>query len=767
MGVENRVGMHRRLIISIFLLLFAGHVIAADTAFTIKRIDVRGVQRVSVGTVLSYLPVSTGDVLRPSNTPAIIENLYKTGFFADVKLYRSGNTLVIEVVERPTIGEVKVTGNHVISTDQIKETLKEAGLEKGQVFNQSTLSGLEQALKVQYFDLGRYNANVTATATSQTRNRVKIDITISEGKAAKIRRINIVGNHAFSEKKLLSELHLKPPSIWSLTFLTQADLYNKQKLDADLEQLKSYYMDRGYLQFKMAATQVAVSTDRKSVYITVRVEEGEKYTFSGFKLSGQLILPKEQLTRVIAIKPGDTFSRKIIIDADSKMGDLLGNEGYAFARIVPEPKIDEKRRQVFVNFAIEPGKRIYVRRINFSGNVKTADYALRQVLRQFEASVFSLGNIQESERQLKKSGYVKTVEIKTPMVPGTDDQVDLDFNFTENPSATAYVSVGYGSDGVQFGAGLSQQNFLGTGNYLDLNYNQTAYSKSANIGYNDPYFKPNGAQLGYSVYYNTFDPTDLDLASYSNEKYGGRVSYNIPVSEKDDFVNFALGVEHQRIEKQGSASTQIIDFIDQHGTTFNQGIFSMGWSRNGYDKPTFPNRGLHQSLFGNLYLPLDSRSLSYYTITYNAHYYHPLTQFFIFNARAGFGYGDGLGSTGDLPFYQNYFAGGIDTVRGYQTDTLGPRDSTDDPIGGNILVDGSVGLVILPLSTDSLRTSVFFDGGNTFDNRFDFDELRYSVGIQEDWHSPIGPLEFSLAMPLNANHGDDKQYFQFLIGTSF
>lgn len=753
-------------VIGFLLTLLALQAIAAST-FVIKQIDVQGLQRVSTGTVLSYLPVAKGDALDPRSTRAIIDSLYKTGFFSDVSLYRRGGTLVIKVIERPTIGEIKVTGNHAIDTDKIKETLKMAGIETGHVFNQSILSSVQQTLEAQYFDLGRYSAKVDATVTDQERNRVQINIALSEGVPAKIRQIHIVGAKAFKEKTLLSQLHLRPPSIWALTFLSQADLYNKEKLNADLEQLKSYYMDRGYLQFKVATTQVSVSPDRKSVYITIRLNEGDKYSFSGFTLSGNLILPREQLAKEINIKKGDTFSRKIIVEADTKIGTLLGNEGYAFARVVPKPKIDEKKREVFVNFVVEPGKRVYVRHINFSGNVKTADYALRQVLRQFEASVFSLGNIQESERQLKKAGYVKTVEIKTPVVPGTDDQVDLDLNITENPSATAYASIGYGTDGFQFGAGLSQQNFLGTGNYVNLNYNQTSYSKNANLSFEDPYFKPNGARFGSSIYFSSFDPTDLDLANYSNDKYGLRFTYGIPVSERDDFINFGLGVEHQKIGEESTPPTEVVSFINEHGTTFNEGVFSIGWSRNGYDQPIFPTRGLNQSLYGSLYFPLDSDSLSYYTISYSAHYYLPVTRFFLFNARAGLGYGNGLGSTGDLPFFQNFFAGGIDTVRGYQTDTLGPRDSNGHPIGGNVLTDASVGVVLLPLSTDNLRTSIFFDGGNVYDDTFKASELRYSVGIQEDWRSPIGPIEFSLAKPLSSKSGDEREYFQFLIGATF
>ncbi|MCD6056210.1 MAG: bamA [Gammaproteobacteria bacterium] len=602
-----------RLVCILLLCLLTQSLAMADTVFVIKRIDVQGLQRVSVGTVLSYLPIAAGDTLRPQDTRGIIDSLYKTGFFDNVTLDREGNTLIIKVVERPTLGDVKITGNQTISTDKINEILKDAGVEKGRVFNNSTLTNIQKTLEAQYVNLGRYNANVKAEVISQPRNRVDINITISEGKVAKIRQISIVGNKVFPEDKLLSELQLKPPSFWALTFLTQADLYNKEKLDADLERLKSYYLDRGYLQFKISSTQVSVSPDRKSVYILIHIIEGEKYTFSGFKLSGDLILPEKTLGRAITIKPGDVFSRKTIIDADTKMGNMLGNEGYAFARIVPDPKIDEKKREVFVNFVVNPGKRVYVRRISFTGNVKTADYALRQTLRQFEASIFSLGNIQESERQLKKSGYAKTVEIKTPVVPGTEDQVDLDFNVTENPSATAYVSVGYGTDGVQFGAGLSQQNFLGTGNYLNLNYSQTDYSTYANLSYNNPYFKANGTQLGYALYYSSFDPTDLDLSNYSTDRYGGRVTYSIPVSEKDDFITLGLGLEHQNISEEDDPPTEVVDFVNQYGETFDQAIFSLSWSRNGYDQPIFPTAGLNQSLYTKMYAPIDSNSLTYYT----------------------------------------------------------------------------------------------------------------------------------------------------------
>lgn len=758
---------YRHLIFGLFLFCMATQAMAAGAGFVIKKIDVEGLQRVSVGTVLTYLPIAAGDRLKPQDTHEIIDSLYQTGFFDNVQLYRRGNVLVIKVIERPTIGNINITGNRTINTKKIKETLKESGLEKGRVFNHSTLTNIQQTLEAQYFDLGRYNARVTTQVKPQTRGRVDVNIDISEGKVAQIRQVKIIGNHAFKEKELLPQIHLKPPSIWSLTFLTQADLYNKEKLDAGLESLKSYYLDRGYLEFKIASTQVSVSPDRKSVYITIRVQEGNKYTFSGFKLSGHLILPRADLEKAVSIKPGDVFSRKAIIQADNKMGIMLGNKGYAFARIAPDPKVDEKKRTVFVNFNITPGQRVYVRRISFTGNVKTADYALRQVLRQFEASVFSLGNIQESERQLKKSGYVKSVDVKTPLVPGTNDEVDLDFNVKENPSATAYVSVGYGTDGFQFGLGLSQQNFLGTGDYLNMNYNQTEYSKNANISFNNPYFKPNGAQLGYSLYYSTFEPTDLDLANYSSETYGGQVTYSIPVSNKDDFIHFGLGAEHQTIAEEDDPPTEVVDFINENGSSFNEGVFSIGWSRNGYDQPIFPTQGLNQSVFGKFYAPLDTNSLTYYTLSYSAHYFRPVTPFFIFNARGQIGYGNGVGSTSELPFYKNFFAGGIDTVRGYQTDTLGPRDSNGNPIGGNVLTDGSLGLILMPLSSDSFRTSLFVDGGNVFEDKIDTSQLRYSAGIEEDWRSPIGPIQFSLAAPLNSRSGDQLEYFQFLVGATF
>ena len=758
---------YRHLIFSFLLLCLSIPALAAGSAFVVKKIDVQGLERVSVGTVLTYLPVSIGDTLRARDTRGIIDNLYQTGFFDDVKLYRSGNTLIIKVLERPTVGKIKFTGNRTINDSKIKDTLKEVGLEKGRVFNRSTLTNLQKTLQAQYFDVGRYNARVTTETKQISRDRIDVDINISEGKVALIRQVKIIGNHVFKEKALLPQVHLRPPSIWSLTFLTQADLYNKEKLDVGLESLKSYYLDRGYLEFKILGTQVSVSPDRKSVYIVIRISEGEQYTFSGFKLSGDLILPKKTLEKEVKIKPGDVFSRKMIIEANGKMGNRLGNKGYAFARIIPNPKIDEKNRTVFVDFHITPGKRVYVRRISFSGNVKTADYALRQVLHQLEASVFSLGNIQASERKLKQSGYVKSVDVKTPRVPGTDDQVDLDFSVKENPSATAFVSVGYGTDGFQFGAGLSQQNFLGTGDYLNINYNQTEFSKNANISFNNPYFKPNGTQLGYSLYYSTFEPTELDLSNYSSDRYGAKINYSIPVSEKDDFIHFGLGAEHQTIAEGEDPPTEVIDFINENGSAFNEGLFSIGWSRNGYDQPIFPTTGLNQSAFGKWYFPLDPTSLTYYTLSYSAHYFHPVTRLFLFNARGQIGYGNGIGSTSGLPFYENFFSGGIDTVRGYQTSTLGPRDSNGNPIGGNVLTDGSIGLIILPLSTESIRTAIFVDGGNVFDNKIDTSQLRYSAGIQESWRSPIGPIEFSLAAPLNSRHGDELEYFQFLIGATF
>ncbi len=752
--------------IGILFCLIATQAAASDSSsFIVKHIRIQGLQRISKGTVLSYLPINVGDRMWPSDSEAIIESLYKTSFFQDIKVARQGNTLIIRVIERPTIGSIEITGNRSIPTDKLKDSLKDSGLAEGRVFDRSTLTSVKRALEAQYFDLGRYTAKVTTTVTPQPRNRVNISIHVAEGKVAKIKQIKIIGNKTFKEKELLKQFRLSTPKL--LSFLTQNDLYTKDKLRADLERLKSYYMDRGFLKFKIDSSQVAVTPSRKNVYITIHVTEGPKYYFSGFKLAGKLILPREELRKLITIKDGDVFSRKAVIAADQAIGNKLGDLGYAFARVVPQPKVDDKKRMVFVTFFVDPGHRVYVRRISFTGNSKTSDEALRQVIRQMEGGTFSLSNIKESERQLKLSGYLKDVGVKTPLVPGTNDQVDVNFDVKETPSASVFVSLGYGSDGVEYGAGLSQTNFLGTGKYLNINVNHSEYERDAVISYNNPYYTPNGVQRGFSLYAHGFRPEEIDLSDYETDRYGGNMSFAIPVGKKDDFINLSLGAEREHIKAGSDAATEVTDFINEHGRSFNEAIVAGGWSHNGYDQAIFPTRGLNQSVGVDLSLPLDSDSLTFYTIDYNAHYYRPMSPLFILSLRGEAGYGGGIGNTKGLPFYENFFAGGIDSVRGYDTDSLGPRDSQGNPFGGNVLLDGSIGVVLVPLSTGSLRTTVFFDGGNTFQDKLDLGDLRYSVGIDEEWRSPLGPIEFSLAEAINADSDDDKEPFQFQIGTSF
>lgn len=739
-------------------------------AFIVQGIRIIGLHRIQEGTVLNYLPVNVGQDVSANDTSKILQALYKTGFFDNISLYRQGNELVVKVVERPTIGDISFSGNKAIDNKKINEILKQVGLEAGQVYNQSLISRVQHALIDEYDSLGRYNAKIEVKETKESRNRMAVRLAIYEGSIAKIREIKILGNHAFSTDTLLDQFKLSTPGI--LSWFTHDDQYTKAKLDASLEALRSYYMDRGYINFKVDSAQVALTPDRDSVFIVVKITEGEQYHVNGFKFSGDLIVPEEQLQKLVTFEKGDIFSRKEITATSLAVATALGNKGYAFANVNAEPTLDHQTREVFLNFVVEPGQRIYVRHIEFSGNTKTSDSVLRQAVRQPEASLVSVQNIKESVRQLNLLGFLKNVSVKTKPVPNHNNEVDLDFNVQEAAAAQAVFGVGYGTDGFLFNASLNQPNFLGTGKTVNIGFQTTSYSRSYNFTYFNPYYTPSGIGRGFSVYAQHVNSGRINIASYSTNSIGGNVSYTIPVSENNN-VNLGYGYSRTQMVLGSSTSTQLRDFVRRNGKDFNQVNLSAGWQYIGQNRAIFPTRGLNQSITGNIYLPGGGNSLRYFKLGYDARWYHPIAYGFLAHLGAQIGYGNGF--FGDqLPIFANYYAGGISfggQVRGYQSNTLGPRDSNDDPLGGNLMTTATVGLVVPNPVSDNLRTMAFVDAGNVYDdggvNNFTHGAgpLRLSSGVAIEWRTPIAPLEFSLAKPLNLQPGDHEQFFQFTIAT--
>lgn len=745
----------------------------ADDGFVVKDIRVVGLQRVSLGTVLNYMPVQVGEEINPATTPQIIRALYETGFFQDVSLERQGNVLVVHVIERATIGSVTVTGNKEIAGDQMKELLKQLGLAKGRVFQRSALERLEKELKQAYNARGKYNARIESSVASLTENRVAITINVSEGRVSRIREIRFIGNHDFSASELMPEMSLTTSNI--LTYFTKKDQYSKAAMDASLEALRSFYLDRGYLKFNIVSSQVLLSPDKKDVFITVTVDEGPQYHFAGHALAGNLILPKEKIEALIQVRKGEVFSRKKVTESISAIGLALGDVGYGFPAINAEPKLDEENRTVFITFMIDPGRHVYVRRINFHGNIKTADYVLRNVIQQNEGGLLSLHNIKESERKLRMLGYLKNVNVKTTPVPGANNQVDMDVAVEEAPSAEASASIGYGTNGPQVNAAFNQANFMGTGRSTGVNFTANYWGQTYSFSYYNPFYTQTGVGRGLNLYFQTVDPQKLDVAQYSSDRYGGDVTYNILLGEKSAF-QAGYGYQGLYIQSVGRVQ-QIRNFVDLFGRNFQEFHLTSGWSRNSYDQMPYPNHGLNQQASVMLALPANSDSLSYYKAGYQAHLYQPLVKGFIFTLLGNVNYGNTFDNQG-LPFFENYYAGGIATpgqVRGYESFSLGPIDIYGNALGANFLVNGSAGLIMpYPLSRDMVRTTAFVDAGNVFAvntpaplTGFLEGPMRYSAGVSVEWRSPFGPLAFSVAKPLNKQRTDVEQVFQFSMSSTF
>lgn len=508
-----------RLVVCCFNLFMLATPAWSDGGFIVRDIKVVGLQRVSLGTVLNYLPIEVGEEVTPSATPKIIRALYDTGFFQSVVLERSDNTLIVQVVERSTIGSVTIVGNKEIPSDKMKEILKELGLVKGHVFQRAALERLEKELKQVYNARGKYNARIETSETVLTENRVGISITISEGRVSRIKEIKIIGNHDFSQSELLPELSLSSSSIF--TYFSKKDQYSKAAMDASLESLRSFYLDRGYLKFTIVSSQVLLAPDKKDVFINIHVEEGPQYHFSGYAIAGKTIVPKQQIDSLVEVRAGDVFSRKKVTETISAIGLVLGDKGFGFPAINAEPRINEHDKTVFITFVIDPGRHVYVRRINFHGNVKTADYVLRNVIRQDEGALLSLHNIKESERQLRLLSYFRNVNVKTTPVPGANNQVDLDVTVEEAPSAEASASLGYGTTGPQVQAAFNQYNFMGTGRTVGLSFNASYWGQQYSFTYYNPFYTNTGVGRGLNLYYQAVDPKRLDVSQYSSDRLGG------------------------------------------------------------------------------------------------------------------------------------------------------------------------------------------------------------------------------------------------------
>lgn len=753
----------------------------AASAFVVKRIQVIGLQRVSADTVENYLPIRRGQTLRPEKTTAIIKSLYKTGFFDHITLSRDGNTLLINVVERPTIGQLKITGNSVIATDKLNSVMKSVDIAEGRVYNRAMLDKIKQGLLNQYYELGRYNARVDVTVTPQERNRVLVKIDISEGLVAKVEKINLIGNHAFDESDLTKQLDLTTPNF--MTFFTQSDRYSQEKLESSLDKLRNYYLDHGYVKFTIQSAQVAITPDRKSVYLTIVVNEGAQYRVRGFNVSGDTILSHDDVMKLVKVQPGSVFSRQTIIDSEKAITEALGNKGYIAAEVNLNPQIDDAQQTVFLTFLVKPGKRTYVRHIYFTDNSKTNDEVLRREIEQMEASVISNKKLDNSKHNLQLKPFIKDVEMTVMPVPNHDDLVDVNYKVTEQNAAEATFSIGYSQlDKVILGAGFNQKNFLGTGKTLGINATTSRFQTFYGITYSDPYYTMDGISRTISLSISKFNPGAANITSgYTADEYDAAVSYGIPLSQEDGThsqINVGYGYQGTLINLHNPAniSNQVNSFVNNHGRHFQQLDLTAGYSRDSRDKAIFPTMGMINTVGVNLFAPLTGQSLRYYTLAYDGKWYHPITGSFIATARGDVAYGSSMtGGAQDYPFFKNYYAGGIDSVRGYLGNTLGPKDSTGSSSGGNFLADGSIGVIFPNPMPDSLRTTAFVDVGNvynTYNNRVyggsPSGPLRYSYGVQGDWLTPLGVMiNLAVAFPFHAQTGDRREVPQFSLGANF
>ncbi|WOT04234.1 outer membrane protein assembly factor BamA [Shewanella youngdeokensis] len=798
--------------------------------FEVADIQIEGLQRVALGAALLNLPVKVGDTVDQLKLQQAIKSLYSSTNFEKIEVLRDGNILVVKVTERPTISSVTFEGNKDIKDEQLQESLDGSGVKIGESLDRTMLSGIEKGLQDFYYGVGKYGAKVKAEIVNLPRNRVELKFSFTEGLAAEIRQINVVGNTEFSDEELIGMLELKDYVAWWDLFGERR--YQKQMLQADLETIKTYYQNRGYIRFDVTSTQVAMTPDRKGLYITINVDEGEQYKVKDVKLTGELMGREKLLQAILPIKEGDMYNGGDVTFTEEMYGKYLGRYGYAYPDVKTYPEIDDETNEVTLNINVNPGKRVYVRNVNFSGNTITKDEVMRRQLRQMEGAWLNSAQVELSKSNLNRLGFFETVDTETVQVPGTDDLVDIAFNVKEQPSGSFNAGVGYGTEsGLSLQFGVQQSNFLGTGNQAGVNLNTNSYSKSLNVSYTDPYFTKDGVSLGGSIFWSEFDADEANLEAYKNSSYGISATSGFPINEYNR-INGGIGYRHNEISEI-SAYEQAVRFYNIYrdsddpnaGLGFDNFELTLGWSRSTLNRGTFPSDGSSQRLSGKVTVP--GSDLQYFKADFDTKTYYPIdrNKTFVFLSRARVAYGNGYGKFNDndqiLPFWENYYSGGSTSLRGFESNSVGPRSfyqyrdsepcidpsgstctlpgdassiqvSSGNSIGGNAIVTASLELIVPTPFLDeaysnSVRTSFFVDAGNVWDTEFDYDSYRYlpveefdklqdysdpsriraSWGMSVQWISPMGPMVFSLAWPIKEYEDDETEVFSFNIGQTF
>ena len=752
---------------SVFALVASmlGHVAWAFDPFTVRDIRLVGVQRVEPGTVFGYLPVKVGERLDDTRASQAVRALYGTGLFNDVRLEVEGDVLVVYLDERPTVASVEVSGGKDISNTDMVKALRELGMAESRIFDRSLLERAEQEVKRQYLARGRYAARVTSTVTPIDRNRVTVSLSIEEGDIAKITEIRFIGNKAFDEKTLRGELTLGTPS-W-VSWYTKSDQYSREKLAGDLERIRSYYLNRGYLEFNIQSTQVSIDPDRERVYITISLNEGERFQVAGYKFSGSTLGRDKELDALMLLREGEVFNGQRLSESTRTMGELYGAIGYAFASVNAIPEVDREKRTVFFNIAVDPGRRVYVRRINISGNARTRDEIIRREMRQFEAAWYDNDRIKLSRERINRLGYLTDITVETVPVADAPDQVDLNVNVTERPTGNFTVGIGFSStDKLILTAGINQQNFLGTGRTFGLNLNTGKTQRLLEFSTIEPYYTPEGISRAFNAFYRNFDAAALNLGDYKLQTSGVGLRFGMPYTEVDR-LTAGLVYEYNNITLGTGAPPRYVEYVDAFGPKSWAMLATAGWVRDGRDSPITPTKGLYMAANAEITLPVGD--LRYFRTDFVTAWYKPITRDYTIGLGAQLARGWALDNM-VYPIFKNYYAGGIGSVRGFQPASLGPRDTDGNPKGGQSKVVASAEFLFpLPGSgpEQALRMFTFVDVGNVFADQFDFGELRVSAGVGVNWLSPVGPLKLSLGYPLRKQPTDRLQSFQFQIGTGF
>ncbi len=805
MGLLSPGSRFARALFAAMLLMLAAAVHSQDDVrdadqLVVRNIRVEGLQRIAEGTVFNYLPVNIGDRIDQGRIQEAVRAIYGTGFFRDVEIRWDSGNLIIVVSERPSIASFSITGNKDIKTEDLQEPLARIGLKQGRIFNQSVLDEVEQSLTDQYFSRGKYAAKVTAAVEGLPDNKVAIAITIKEGDRARIRQINLVGNSSFSDEDILERFELKTPT-W-LSFIKQDDRYSREALSGDLETLRSWYMDRGFADFNIESTQVAISPDKRDIFVTINLLEGDRYRISDVRLAGDLVLTERQLNPFIVVKPGQSYSQQLITQSADLIRLRLSEEGYAFATVDPVPELDREAKTAAITLYVEPKSRVYVRRVNFIGTSSIDDEVLRREVRQLEDGYLSNSRLERSKIRLQRLPYIEKVEETTNPVPGTPDLVDLDFDIKEGLPGQFGGGVGYSqSQKLIFNGNFVHTNFMGSGNRVQADLNTGQYSTVYGLSYTDPYTTINEVSRTIGLTYRDITQFTSDASDFSTKTFSLSTEYSYPVTEYQRLIfggtlqssellsdSFQTEQAQEWVRNNGDSSTTIVPGGAIYETKFDTVELLAGWVYDTRNRGLFADRGARHRLTGNVTIP--GSEVEYYILNYNLQQYLPVNRWATFLISVDLGYGAALGDTTALPPYRNYFAGGPDTVRGYTENDLGPKDTFGNPYGGDLLTAGQIEFLLpIPEKWEAKsRFTLFFDMGNVFsvgdvefydkahqplDYDFDLGELKRSYGISAQWLAPLGLFRFSYAFPLDADsatnllYGDSTERFQFSIGGAF